>query len=95
MTWQLNHSRMQVWAQGVSDAGPGDHRSGGQTLNTTQPLGEEQAPFNCMAAVTIHSDFGAQENEVRPCFHKGRALVVGVSALIREAPTGSLAPPAV
>ena len=25
--------------------------------------------FNFMAAVTIHSDFGAQENEVCHCFH--------------------------
>ena len=25
--------------------------------------------FNFMAAVTIHSDFGAQENEICHCFH--------------------------
>ena len=29
----------------------------------------EQASFNFMAAVTIHSDFGAQENKVRHCSH--------------------------
>ena len=25
--------------------------------------------FNFMAAVTVHSDFGAQENEICHCFH--------------------------
>ena len=30
---------------------------------------KEQAPFNFMAAVTIHSDFGAQENKICHCFH--------------------------
>ena len=30
---------------------------------------KEQASFNIMAAVTIHSDFGAQENKVSHCFH--------------------------
>ena len=30
---------------------------------------EEQVSFNFMAANTIHSDFGAQENEVCHCFH--------------------------
>ena len=30
---------------------------------------KEQAPFNFMAAVTICSDFGAQENKVCYCFH--------------------------
>jgi len=30
---------------------------------------KEQASFNFMAAVTICSDFGAQENEVYHCFH--------------------------
>ena len=29
----------------------------------------EQASFNCMAAVTICSDFGAQENKACHCFH--------------------------
>ena len=29
----------------------------------------EQASFNFMAAVTICSDFGAQENEACHCFH--------------------------
>ena len=29
---------------------------------------KEQASFNFMAAVTIHSDFGAQENKVSHCF---------------------------
>ena len=26
-------------------------------------------PFNFMAAVTVHSDFGAQENKICHCFH--------------------------
>ena len=30
---------------------------------------KEQSSFNFMAAVTIHSDFGAQENKVCHCFH--------------------------
>ena len=30
---------------------------------------KEQASFNFMAAVTIHSDFGDQENKVCHCFH--------------------------
>jgi len=30
---------------------------------------KEQASFNFMAAVTVHSDFGAQENEICHCFH--------------------------
>ena len=30
---------------------------------------KEQASFNFMAAVTIHSDFGAQENSICHCFH--------------------------
>ena len=29
----------------------------------------EQAPFNFMAAVTIYSDFGVQENKLCHCFH--------------------------
>ena len=27
----------------------------------------EQVSFNCKAAVTIHSDFGDQENKICPC----------------------------
>ena len=30
---------------------------------------KEQASFNFTTAVTLHSDFGAQENEVCHCFH--------------------------
>ena len=30
---------------------------------------KEQGSFNFMAAVTIHSDFGAQENKICHCFH--------------------------
>ena len=30
---------------------------------------KEQASFNFMAAITIYSDFGAQENKICHCFH--------------------------
>ena len=30
---------------------------------------KEQASFNFVAAVTVHSDFGAQENKICHCFH--------------------------
>ena len=30
---------------------------------------KEQASFNLVAAVTIHSDFGAQKNKICHCFH--------------------------
>ena len=30
---------------------------------------KEQASFNFMAAVTVPSDFGAQENKICHCFH--------------------------
>ena len=30
---------------------------------------KEQASFNLMAAVTVHSDFGVQENKICHCFH--------------------------
>ena len=30
---------------------------------------QEQVSFDFMAAVAIHSDFGAQENKVCHCFH--------------------------
>ena len=30
---------------------------------------KEQTSFDFMAAVTIHSDFGAQENQICQCFH--------------------------
>ena len=30
---------------------------------------KEQVCFNFMASVTIHSDFGAQENKICHCFH--------------------------
>ena len=32
-------------------------------------LSKKQTSLNFMAAVTIYSDFGAQENKVCPCFH--------------------------
>ena len=30
---------------------------------------KEQVSFNFMAAVTVHSDFGDQENKICHCFH--------------------------
>ena len=36
---------------------------------------KEQASFNFMAAVTIGSDFGAQENKVCQCFLSGASLI--------------------
>ena len=38
-------------------------------LNWTELSSKEQVSFNCMAAVTICSDSGAQENEIHHCFH--------------------------
>ena len=32
-------------------------------------LFKEQASFNFLTAVTVHSDFGAQEKKIRHCFH--------------------------
>ena len=46
---------------------------------------KEQASFNFMAAVTISSDFGAQENKVCDCFHASPSIcheVVGLDAMI-------------
>ena len=41
------------------------------TLSHTLGLSpfKEQSSFNFMAAVTIYSDFGAQENKICHCFH--------------------------
>ena len=38
-------------------------------LNGPSFASKEQASFNFLAAVTIRSDFGAQENKVCHCFH--------------------------
>ena len=41
--------------------------------------------FNFMAAITIHSDFGAQENKVCHCFHVSPSIcheVMGPDAMI-------------
>ena len=46
---------------------------------------KEQVPFNFMAVVTVHSDFGAQENEVCRCFHCFLSIcheVMGPEAMI-------------
>ena len=46
---------------------------------------KEQARFNFMAAVTICSDFGAQENEVYHCFHFSPSIcheVMGLNVII-------------
>ena len=46
---------------------------------------KEQATFNFMAAFTIHSDSGAQENKVCHCFHFPPSVcheVMGSDAMI-------------
>ena len=46
---------------------------------------KEQASFNFMAAVTVHGDFGAQENKVCHCFHFSPSIcheVLGLDAMI-------------
>ena len=46
---------------------------------------KEQASFNFMAAVTICSDFGPQENKVCHCFHCFLSIsyeVMGLDAMI-------------
>ena len=42
----------------------------GVSFNTlSRFVTEEQASFNLMAAVTISSDLGVQENKIYHCFH--------------------------
>ena len=46
---------------------------------------KEQASFNIMSAITVHSDFGAQENKICHCFHFSPFIcheVVGLDAMI-------------
>ena len=46
---------------------------------------KEEASFNFVAAVTIHSDFGAQENKICHCFHFPLSIchkVMGLDAMI-------------
>ena len=46
---------------------------------------KEKASFNFLAAVTVHSDFGAQENKIRGCFHISQSIcheVMGPDAMI-------------
>ena len=38
-------------------------------LDCHSSASKEQTSFNIMIAVTVHSDFGAQENEIYHCFH--------------------------
>ena len=48
-------------------------------------LSKERASFNFMAVVTVHSDFGAQENKICHCFHFSPSIcheVVGPDAMI-------------
>ena len=42
---------------------------GTKKFGTTKSDSKEQASFNFMAAVPIHSDFGAQENKICHYFH--------------------------
>ena len=46
---------------------------------------KEQASFNFMAAVTVHSDFEAQENKICHCFHFSAIClheIMGMDAMI-------------
>ena len=46
---------------------------------------KDQVSFNFGTAVTIHSDFGAQENEICHCFHFSPSIcheVMGLDAMI-------------
>ena len=46
---------------------------------------KEQASFNFIAAVTVHSDFGAEENKVCHCLHCFPIIcreVMGLDAMI-------------
>ena len=51
---------------------PWGHKESDTTQQLTQVChcfsSKEQASFNLVATVTVHSDFGAQENEIRHCF---------------------------
>ena len=65
-------SRREYWS-GLLFPSPGDLPNPGiepesPTLQADS-LPTEQAPLNFMAAGTICSDFGAQENKVCHCFH--------------------------
>ena len=46
---------------------------------------KEQAPFNFMAVITVHSDFVAQENKISHCFHFSLSVyheVMGLDTMI-------------
>ena len=46
---------------------------------------KDQVSFNFMTAVTTHSDFGAQENEICHCFHFSPSIcheVMGLDDMI-------------
>ena len=45
---------------------------------------KEQKSFNFMAAVTIYSDFGAQENKVCHCFHCFPIYLISPAYMIKE-----------
>ena len=48
-------------------------------------LSKKQASCNLMAVVTVHSDFGAQENKIGHCFHFFPSIcheVIGLDAMI-------------
>ena len=57
-----------------------------QLFNTLSSFSsKEQVSFNFMSAVTIHSDFDAQENKICHCFHFFPSIwheVMGLDAMV-------------
>ena len=54
-------------------------------FNTHSFSSKEQASFNFLATITIHGDFGAQENKICHCFHFSPSIcheVMGLDAVI-------------
>ena len=64
------HARILAWRIPWTVWSMGSQRVGHDWATFTHfTSSQEQASFNFMAAVTVHNDFGAQENEICHCFH--------------------------
>ena len=80
----------EAWWAAVSGVAQSRTRLKQQQQQQQQQVGhsfssKEQASFNFMAAVTICSAFGAQENEVYHCFHFSPSIcqeVMGLDAMM-------------